>query len=138
MLHKVELNKTSSHLLVCIYIYPSNTRKDQNSAETYHVLEMPPHHHSQGEKQELWLTIGKGSSQARKNCCIQTSRWGYCLQGGSQEEKGEKKEAGEERRQNGIIMSLAKMKLTHWEDRGISMHNFTWIKSLCQICDALW
>lgn len=24
------------------------------------------------------------------------------------------------------------------EDRGIYMHNFTWIKSLCQICDALW
>lgn len=52
--------------------------------------------------------------------------------------RGKKKEAGEERRQNGIIMSLAKMKFTHWEDRGIYMHNFTWIKSLCQICDALW
>lgn len=65
MPHQVELNKTSSHLLV--YAYPCNTRKDQNSAETNHVLEMPPHHHSQGEKQELWLTITKGSSQARKS-----------------------------------------------------------------------
>lgn len=136
MLQQVELNRTSSHLLV--YVYPSKTRKAQNSAESNHVLEMPPHHHSEGENQELWLTIRKGSSQARKRLLHPDPTLGLLTARRFSRRKGGKKEAGEERMQNGIIMSLAKMKLTHWEDRGIYMHNFTWIKSLCQICDALW
>lgn len=82
----------------------------------------------------MLLSIRKGSEAA----VAHRARGGAAACTEIPQKKGEKKEAEEERRHNGIIRSLAKMKLTHQEGRGIYMHNFTGIKSLCQICDVLW
>lgn len=112
------------------------TRK--KPAEGNHVLEIPPTSQSSRESGAIVNNLERLLTSQEKAAASRPSSWSYWLQGGSPEARGEKKEAGEDRTQNGIIRSLAKMKLSHREDRGIYMHNFTQIKSLCQICDVLW
>lgn len=109
-----------------------------NPAESNHVLEMPPTPPQPRKEsgavvndQERLLTSQEKTAASRPR------GWATDCNEVLKKE-GEKKDVGEERRQNGIIRSLAKMKLTHQEGRGIYIHNFTRIKSLCQICDVLW
>lgn len=86
------------------------TRK--KPAEGNHVLEIPPTSQSRRESGAIVNNLERLLTSQEKAAASRPSSWSYWLQGGSPEERGEKKEAGEDRTQNGIIRSLAKMKLS--------------------------